>query len=282
MTGWRARCDRSTRRPARLTRSGIGRDSARPGRPCLPRPAARSCWQAPSPCRISSARAVERAVPHQPRLAPPRRRSPGAPAAPLAAARRLRRIPARRSSSTATYRPRRRGPASPAHFEPTSVTFVGSRRRQRRRRGHRPGRTAMLDEHLHVAGGHLRLWHHLVRRQRASGTGSGQQHGRQPASVRRPARRLGLRSGAVRDQRRRLAVAPGEDLRPARHRRRSGCRRSCARGVRAPAPAPGRITPRTAPASRCTRRWPAPEPGLQSRCRQAGCRPDRPRPPAWS
>ncbi len=82
------------------------------------------------------------------------------------------------------------------------------RSRRRGRRRHRPGghAGALRDRRLHLAGGNLGLRPQLVRGQRAGRAGPGRQRRREPAAVREPVRRLGLRARAVPDQHRRLAL----------------------------------------------------------------------------
>ena len=123
------------------------------------------------------------------------------------------------------------GTPPPPHFRPTSVTFVGSRRRQRRRRGHRPGRTAVRDQYCTSLAGtsdYGSTWYGV-----SAPIAPGPDGSTGVSQLRFANLRDGWAFGPalVRDQRRRLAVAPGGHRRPAGHRRR-GRERPRLRGVR--------------------------------------------------
>ena len=252
---------RSARRQARWTGSGAGRGSARPGRLCSPRPAARWCSRPPSLCPSSSPRQPSRrpirrsrpvlAAPSSARAA---ERQPR-PAAPRAG-RRVQGTPIQQQQHSYSRRPRRGRPRRRTSGRPRSRSSAPAPAASSAPSSARQGRRARSRDCTSLAGtsDYGSTWYGVSAPIRA---GPERQRRRQPASVRQPARRLGLRPGAVRDQPRRLALEAGGHRRPAGHRRR-GC--APAAGLRHLRHLHGhrrRRTPRTARASRCTPRSPA-------------------------
>ena len=194
------------RHRARRRKTPAGRSS--------PRPAAPSCSRPPSPCRSSCRRRQPGRTGHPPIAAglataihPSDERPSNAARAPHRRRSRNARLAV---SSALTCRRRRPAQSRLPDFRPTSVTVRRHRHRaSARRRRHRPGRAAVLRPEFctSLAGtSDLRAHWYGVSAPVAPGP-----HGSAGVSQLRfaePARRLGLRSGAVRDQRRRLAVAP--------------------------------------------------------------------------
>ena len=139
------------------------------------------------------------------------------------------------SSSAAPVYPGRPPAPVPANFQPTSVTFIGTRHRL----GDRPGRNARALRHavLHLGRADRRRREDLDRGARAAHRPGRRGHRGEPDQVPQRGRRLGVRARAVRDARRRPAPGPRWT--------RTGCgsptwRRWATARSRCSPPAPGR------------------------------------------